>query len=201
MSASLIGRSGSSAFRLSTATVLMSPYHWTMLTKTVLGANYRIVTGYRSGNELNLAMERGEVHGWTPPWESLAGTRPQWLAEKKVTSLVAFTLERSLELPGVPTLLELTPPDQREVVEFITAGTPLARSVTVGPGVPADRVAALRQAFDDLMQDEEFLADARKHQLNIRPRNAATVRALVDTIVLASPDLVARARKAIGQGD
>jgi tripartite-type tricarboxylate transporter receptor subunit TctC len=173
-------------------------YQWAMLLKTVLNANYKVITGYRSGNDLNLAMERGEIDGWTASWENLVGTRPQWLAEKKVKLLVQFTLERQAELPDVPTLIELAPPDKKDVAEFLTSGTPMARAMAVGPRVPADRVAALRAAFDALMTDPQFLADAKKRKLEIHPRNAARTHALVDTIVSASPELVARVKTAIG---
>ena len=128
-------------------------YQWAMLLKNVLNANYKVITGYRGGNDLNLAMERGEIHGWTASWENLVATRPQWLAEKKVNLLVQFTLERQAEQPNVPTLIELAPPDKRDVAEFVTSGTPMARAMAVGPRVPADRVALLRKAFDALMAD------------------------------------------------
>jgi tripartite-type tricarboxylate transporter receptor subunit TctC len=174
-------------------------YQWPMLMKNVLGLNYKVITGYRSGNDLNLAMERGEVHGWAPSWENLAGTRPQWLAENKVSVLAQFTLERKRQIPNVPTLLELAPPDRKDVVEFVAAGTPFGRALAVGPQVPADRVAALRKAFDDLTQDQAFLADARKRNLDIDPRDAAYAHALVNKISSASPELVTRVKKAIGQ--
>jgi tripartite-type tricarboxylate transporter receptor subunit TctC len=175
-------------------------YQWAMLSKTVLHAKYKVISGYRGGNDLNLAMERGEIHGWTASWENLVGTRPQWLKDKMLDIPLQYTLERIPELPNVPTLLELTPPEQKDVVEFITAGTPIARSLAVGPGVPKDRVAALRKAFEELMQDKAFLAEAEKRKLSINPRNGAAVQALVDKIVTASPELVARVKKAVGQG-
>jgi tripartite-type tricarboxylate transporter receptor subunit TctC len=174
-------------------------YQWAMLTKTALGTNYKVTTGYPSGNELNLAMERGEIHGWVVAWANLAGTKPDWLRDKKVNMLVQFTVERLAALPNVPTLIELTPPDRKDVVEFVSAGTPFSRALAVGPGVPADRVAVLRKAFDDLMVDKAFLADAEKRKLDIDPRNAAQAHAMLDKIVNASPDLVARVKKAIGQ--
>jgi tripartite-type tricarboxylate transporter receptor subunit TctC len=174
-------------------------YQWPMLLKAALNARYKVITGYRSGNDLNLAMERGEIHGWTVSWTNLAGTRPDWLRDKKIITLVQFAFSRIPQLPNVPTLLELTPPDQKDVVEFVTAGTPFARALAVGPGVPADRVAALREAFDALMKDEAFLADAKKRKLDIDPRNAAEAHAMVNKIAAASPELVARVKKAIGQ--
>ena len=174
-------------------------YQWPAMMKHVLGTNYQVITGYRSGSDLNLAMERGEVHGWAASWENLAGTRPQWLTEKKVSVLVSFTFERKKQIPDVPTLLELAPPGQKDIVEFVTAGTPFGRAMTVGPGVPADRVAALRKAFDDVMKDPAFLAEAAKRNLDIDPRPAAYPHALADKLASASPELVAKVKRAIGQ--
>jgi tripartite-type tricarboxylate transporter receptor subunit TctC len=176
-------------------------YQWAMLTKFVLGSKYKIVAGYRGGNDLNLAMERGEIAGWTASWENLVGTRPQWLADKTVRIPVQYTLERHKELQGVPTLAELTPSDKKDIVEFFVAGTPIARAMAVGPGVPKDRVDALRKAFDETMTDPAFLADAQKRKLNIAPRNAGATTALVEKITSASPELVSRVKKAIGLED
>ena len=174
-------------------------YQWASLLKDALGANYKIVTGYRGGNDCNLAMERGEIHGWTASWESISGTRPQWLADKKVKMLVQFTLERQPYMKDVPTLVELAPPDKKDVAEFVISGTPFARGLAVGPGVPADRAAALRKAFDALMQDKVFLAEAEKRKLSIDPVDAGKIHTMVNKIVSASPDLVARVKKAAGQ--
>jgi tripartite-type tricarboxylate transporter receptor subunit TctC len=174
-------------------------YQWASLLKHAIGAKYKIITGLRSGNENNLAMERGEIHGWTPSWENLNGTRPQWLKEKKIRILAQFTLEREPYLKDIPTLIELSPPDKRDVAEFVISGTPIARSIAVGPGVPADRVAALRKAFEETMKDPAFLAEAKKRKLSISPRSHQQVLALVKKIVNAPPDLVTRVKQAIGQ--
>ena len=112
-------------------------YQWPSMTKYVLGANFKVITGYRSGSDCNLAMERGEIQGWAASWENLAGTRPQWLTEKKVSVLLSFTLERKGQLPDVPTLLELAPPDKKDI-EFLAAGTPWPRH----GGGPAPRTAS-----------------------------------------------------------
>jgi len=87
------------------------------------------------------------------------------------------------------------------VAEFVIAGTPFARALAVGPDVPAERVATLRKAFDALMTDQAFLADAKKRKLEIGPRDAAQVTALANKLTAASPDLIARVKKAIGQID
>jgi tripartite-type tricarboxylate transporter receptor subunit TctC len=83
------------------------------------------------------------------------------------------------------------------MAEFIASGTPFSRAMAVGPGVPKDRVAALRKAFDDLMRDPEFLAAAKKRRLDINPRNAAATHALLEKIIGASPELVGQVTKAI----
>ena len=174
-------------------------HQWATLLKNTVGAPYRVISGYSSGNDLNLAMERGEIHGWTISWENLVGAKPNWLPEKQVIIPVQFSLERTAELPDVPTLLELSQGEQREVAEFLLAGTPLARAMAVGPAVPADRVAALRAAFVATIEDSAFLEEAAKRKLSIHLRTAEQVSALVDKIVSASPELVARVKKAVGQ--
>jgi tripartite-type tricarboxylate transporter receptor subunit TctC len=176
-------------------------YHWASLLKDAIGAKYKIITGLRSGNENNLAMERGEIHGWTASWENLNVTRPQWLAENKVRLLAQFTLQRKPYLKDVPTLIEVTPPEKRDVAEFVISGTPVSRAIALGPGVPADRVAALRKAFDALMKDKEFLADCEKRKLAIDPTGHEELHAMIVKIVSASPELVTRVKKAIGQAE
>jgi tripartite-type tricarboxylate transporter receptor subunit TctC len=176
-------------------------YQWAMLLKSTIGATYKVITGYRGGGPLNVAMEKGEISGWTASWANLTATKAHWLRDRKVNLFVQFSLDRQPDMPDVPTLLELAPPDKKDVVEFITAGTPIARAMTVGPRVPADRVAALRKAFADTMKDPAFLADAKKRKLGIHPRSAEETTALVKKIVSASPDLVARVKTAIGSSD
>jgi tripartite-type tricarboxylate transporter receptor subunit TctC len=174
-------------------------YHWASLLKDAIGAKYKIITGLRSGNDNNLAMERGEIHGWTASWENLNGTRPTWVPEKKVNLLVQFTMERKPYLKDVPTLIELSPPEKRDVAEFVVSGTPVSRAIALGPGVPADRVAALRMAFDATMKDPEFLAECEKRKLGIDPIGHQQLHAMITKIVSASPELVTRVKKAIGQ--
>ena len=174
-------------------------YHWASLLKDAIGAKYKIISGLRSGNDNNLAMERGEIHGWTASWENLNGTRPTWVPEKKVNLLVQFTMERKPYLKDVPTLIELAAPEKRDVAEFVISGTPISRAIAVGPGVPADRVAALRKALEATMKDPVFLAEAEKRKLGIDLIGHQQLHAMIAKIVSASPELVTRVKKAIGQ--
>jgi tripartite-type tricarboxylate transporter receptor subunit TctC len=174
-------------------------YQMPALMKDVLGLNFRLITGYPTGNHNNLAMERGEIHGWAASWENLIGTRPHWITEKKVNLLVQFLLERKHQIPDVPTLLELAPPDKKDIVEFMLASTPFGRAIVMGPNVSADRVATMRTAFAATIKDPEFLAAAKKRQVDIDWHDHSHTEALVKKIVGASPELIARVKKAIGQ--
>lgn len=174
-------------------------YQWAMLARETLKARFKVISGYTTGGALNLAMERGEIAGWSVAWESIAVGKEDWIAGKKVAIPLVFTLERMKQLPNVPTLLEITTGPEREVVEFLANGTPIARAMALGPNVPAERVAAVRAAFAAMMKDPEFLDEAARRRLGIRYRSAAETHALVDKIVSASPELISRVKKAIGQ--
>jgi tripartite-type tricarboxylate transporter receptor subunit TctC len=173
-------------------------YQYVSMANNLLGTKFKIVVGYRGGARNNQAMEQGEAHGWVPSWGNLNGTKPHWLADKKVNLLMLYAFERLPELPNVPTFLELVAPKDRPVAEFLINGTPIARSLAVPPGVGSARVAALRAAFDKTMVDPEFLAEAKKRKMLIRPRKWQETTALVNKIVGASPELVARVKKAAG---
>jgi tripartite-type tricarboxylate transporter receptor subunit TctC len=176
-------------------------YQWPAMMKDVLGLDFKLITGYPTGQHNNLAMERGEIDGWAASWENLIGTRPHWIKEKKVNLLVQFLLERKSQIPDVPTLLELAPPDKKDVVEFMSAATPFGRGVVMGPNVPADRVAAIRAAFEATVKDPAFLAMAEKRQVDIDWHGHEHTMSLVKKIVGASPDLISRVKKSIGQED
>jgi tripartite-type tricarboxylate transporter receptor subunit TctC len=172
-------------------------YQWAALLKEAMDAKFRVIPGYPTGGSLNLAMERGEIAGWVVAWESLAPSN--WVQDKRVYVPVQFTLKRMAELPDVPTIIELSEGENKKIAEFLAAGTPHARGLALGPGVPADRVAAMRDAFDAMVKDEAFLADAKKRGLAISPRNYKELNALTELIVTASPDFVAKVKKMIGE--
>lgn len=172
-------------------------YQWATLLKGAIGAQYRVVTGYTTGGSLNAAMERGEISGWTVAWENISGRNMHWITDKKINVLVTFTLTRLKDLPNVPTILEVATGEAREVAEFLAAGTPHARGLTVGPKVPADRVAMLRQAFDKMMQDPEFLAEAKRRNLAMLHRTSKELDVLTAKIVNASPQFIAKVKKAV----
>ena len=166
----------------------------------VYDARIKLVTGYPGGGEVNIAMERGEVQGrGSNSWSSWKSTKPDWLTEKKINILVQVGLTRDKELPDVPLLLELAGNDlDRNVMALISAETAIARAVVVPPDVPADRVDALRRAFDAAIQDPELLADAAKSKIDVEPMKGEDAQKIADGIVDASPAVLARARELFG---
>jgi tripartite-type tricarboxylate transporter receptor subunit TctC len=171
----------------------------TLLNK-LAGMKFKIVTGYKGGNEVNIAMERGEVLGrGSNSWASWKSTRPQWLAEKKIIILAQVGLKRDPELAGVPTLIELVSNDRdRKLMTFVSAETAISRALITTPGVPAERVTALRRAFDATMKDPQFLAEAEKAKMEIEPMTGEDAQVIADSIVNTPPEIVAYAREVLG---
>ena len=147
----------------------------------VLGTKMKIVPGYPGGNDVSLAMERGEVAGrcgWS--WSSVISTRKEWYDSKKINVLVQMSLQKHPDLPNVPLVLDLAKtPEQKQILTLVFARQALGRPFMAPPGVPADRVEALRKAFMDTMKDPEFLAEAAKAQLEVTPIDGAKVQQIV----------------------
>ena len=170
-----------------------------VLINTVAGTKFRVVTGYPGGNEVNLAMERGEVEGrGSNSWASWKSTKPDWLKDKKINILVQVALVRHPDPPDVPLLMDLaTNESDRKLLEFFSSDTDLSRSLVTTQDVPAERVAALRKAFDAMVQDPEFLAEAARAAMDISPGTGEASQKIADSIVNTPPDILARAKALI----
>jgi tripartite-type tricarboxylate transporter receptor subunit TctC len=168
------------------------------IVNAVLGTKMKIVSGYPGGNNVVLAMERGEVQGrcgWS--WSSVISTHKVWLDEKKMTILAQFALHRHADLPDVPLVIDLAKTDeQKQIFKLIFARQVMGRPYLAPPDVPADRAAALRKAFMDTMQDKDFLAEAEKQKLEITPVSGEEVQKLVAE-VYATPAAIAQKAAAI----
>ena len=159
-----------------------------------VGTKFKIVTGYPGGNEINLAMERGEVQARYNFWSSWKSTRPEWVKKGDIR-VIATMGPKPSDLPGVPSVLDLVKTDDdRRVVELIIAGTYLGTPLAFGGGVPADRVAAVRSAFAAAMKDPDFLAEAEKLKIEVNPVFAEDLQRVVARVLSTPPALAARAR-------
>jgi len=164
----------------------------------VLGTKMRVITGYPGGNEVGLAMERGEVQGrcgWS--WSSVKSTHQKWYDDKKFSILVQLALDKHPELPDVPLIVDLAKTEeQRQILRLIFARQVMGRPFVAPPNVPRERADALRKAFMDTMKDKDFLADAEKAQMEITPVHGTDIDKLVKEIH-ATPPAIAQSAAAL----
>jgi tripartite-type tricarboxylate transporter receptor subunit TctC len=170
-------------------------YQFPAVINGALGTKFRIITGYPGGNDVSLAMERGEVQGrcgWS--WSSIKATRMDWIKSRKVVVLLQMSLGKHPDLPDTPLVTDLAKnEDQRQIFKLIFARQVMGRPYMAPPGVPKERVDALRQAFDETMRDKDFLAEAEKSQFEITPVAGARLEALVTDIYKTPTAIAAKA--------
>jgi tripartite-type tricarboxylate transporter receptor subunit TctC len=177
--------------------------NFTSVLKTALGAKLKVVYGYKTTREIDLAVERGEIQGRAGvSYNSIKNATPEWLSQKKISILNQMGLSKHPELPNVPNILDLmTAKLDREAIELLLAPSEMGRPFVTPPGIAADRLAALRAAFDQTMKDKAFLADAEKQKMEINPMTGAEVETLIRRIyATASPEVVARAKALTADG-
>lgn len=160
----------------------------------LVGAKFRLVLGYRGSNEVALAVERGEVDGGYALWSDFKFRKADWLKDKLVNLLLLVTDRRDPDYPDVPLAEELVPtPDGKRILALFDAPSVIGRSFFATPGVPADRVAVLRQAFAEMLADPDFRADADRIGLTLDPMSGADLQDKVRALLATPPDLVAKA--------
>jgi len=166
-----------------------------------IGTKFRLVTGYPGGNDVDLAMERGEVMGrcgWS--WSSVVATHKSWIDEHKINVLVQLSLSKHPDLPNVPLAMDLANNDeQRQIFKLVFARQPMGRPFLAPPGVPSDRVSVLREAFMDTMKDGDFLAEAEKMKLEINPVAGDAVQEIVQDVYKTPKPIAAAVAEMINQ--
>ena len=164
----------------------------------LLGAKLKIVTGYPGGNDINLAIERGEVQarcGYS--WSSAKSRSADWLRDKKINVLMQMSTAKHPDLPNVPFIMDLAKSDRdKKILEIIFARQAWGRPFVAPPGLPADRAKALQKAFMATMADPKFLADTKKQKLEIAAIDGATIAKLIASVSTAPKDLIAAAKEA-----
>jgi len=174
-------------------------YQFPALVNAVLGTKFKIVTGYPGGNDVSLALERGEVQGrcgWS--WSSIKTTRFNWVRNKRIIVLVQMSLSKHPDLPDVPLIMDLAKTDeQRQIFKMIFARQTMGRPYLAPPGIPADRLAALRKGFMDTMTDKEFLDEAEANKFEINPVNGEDLEALVKDVYRTPPEIAKKAAAAV----
>jgi tripartite-type tricarboxylate transporter receptor subunit TctC len=157
----------------------------------VTGAKFKLVMGYPSSTASMLAMERGEVEGHSTSLEVVRATHPEWLPEKKITPLVQYALRRHPELPDVPMTWELARnDDDRAILRIVANATEVGKMILSTPDTPADRIQALRRAFDATMKDPAFQAELKSQRVELGPMPGEELQKLVIELGAVSPAII-----------
>jgi tripartite-type tricarboxylate transporter receptor subunit TctC len=162
----------------------------------LLGTQIRLISGYPSARDFVLASERGETDGGTSTYVGLSQMFSGYLQEKKLNILVQFALQRDRAMPDVPTVLELTQDSEaREVFRFLVATDEIGRSLFATPNVPPARLALLRAAFQRMLADPDFRAEADALKLPLVPKSGEEMQAIVADSFNVSPAAMAKIRE------
>jgi tripartite-type tricarboxylate transporter receptor subunit TctC len=173
-------------------------YDYPKLAEKLFGWKMKVITGYEATPKIHLAMERGEVHGTWANWSTLKAISEQWIKDKKIRILAQWALRKHPEMPDVPLILEQArTQEQKQALDLALARLEFGRPFFMPPNVPAERVNAIRRAFDATMKDKEFLDEADKLKIEIDPLGGEQVAALIEQIYKTPAATVERVRDAM----
>jgi len=173
-------------------------YDYPKLAEKLFGWKFKVITGYEATPKIHLAMERGEVHGTWANWSTLKAISEQWIKDKKIRILAQWALRKHPEMPDVPLILDQAKtPEQKQALDLALARLEFGRPFFMPPNVPAERVNAIRRAFDAVMKDKEFLDEADKLKIEIDPLGGEQVAALIEQIYKTPAATVERVRDAM----
>jgi tripartite-type tricarboxylate transporter receptor subunit TctC len=160
------------------------------------GTKFKVITGYQGSTEIMLAMERGENGGFCAiGWTFLKLRKTEWLREKKINILFQMAMEKHPDIPDVPLILDYAKtPDDRKVFELLFAPQEMGRPFFAPPGIPAERVQALRAAFERTLKDPQFLAEADKMGLEVQHLGGEHVHSVLEKIYAAPREVIERVK-------
>jgi tripartite-type tricarboxylate transporter receptor subunit TctC len=181
---------------LGASTPSADSYILAMLSNNLLGTKFKVVHGYAGATEVSLAVENGEVQGEAgKDWTTLTATKPQWIRDRLINVLVQMGMRAHPDLKGVPMAIELAKSAQdRQIMEVVFAKYGMARPFFTAPGVPPERLALLRRAFDATLSDPAVIAEAKKLGMEVSPVRGEAVEKLVMKMMATPDDLAVRAR-------
>lgn len=171
-------------------------YIYTSVLRSLSPEKIKPVLGYATTGDIWLAIERGELDGNCTLMTSLESQRPDWLPQKKIDPLVQFSETKHPSLPNVPTIFEvLTSDNEKKAINFLIASEQIGRPIIGPPGMQADRTAALRKAFLDMVKDPEFIEFAKKSKMDMDPVTGEKAAEIAAAIQNAPTEAVELARK------
>lgn len=168
----------------------------------VLGTKFKVITGYPGAADFMLAVERGEADGLAGvSWSTISAGKSEWIKERKINVIIQLGTKKHPELGAAPLVMELAKTDSdRGVLDLIFARQAMAYPIVAPPGVPKERVQILRQAFDAVMQDPDYLADARRQTLDTDSVKGADIAALIGRLYASRAEVIARTKAALEDG-
>jgi tripartite-type tricarboxylate transporter receptor subunit TctC len=171
------------------------------LYNSLLGTRFKVIQGYNGSGQIHLAMQRGELDGHgNSTWTSIRSTLGPEFRDGKLNVLIQMGLRKEPDLPNVPLLADLVAGDSRKeaVARFMSLAVSVARPFAAPPGVPEDRVAMLRRAFDATMRDSEFLSEANRLNSDVEPMTGGETQGAVAAILGTPPSVIAEVQAALG---
>ena len=173
-------------------------YQVAAILKNLGGFQFKIVCGYPGSAEYVIALHRGEIDMVSSAWNQWRSSHPGEIRDGVFVPVIQSGLRRNREIPDVPLMQEIVEdPTSKKIIEFYSAASAIGRALITPPNIPADRLAALRTAFDKLMQDPEFLREAERIKAEVDPTPGAELQKFVTTILTAPKDIIDRANKAM----
>jgi tripartite-type tricarboxylate transporter receptor subunit TctC len=170
------------------------------LLNALTGTRFKLVSGYPASSEAMLAMERGEVDGASSSWTAVNVGKQAWLREGKIRIILQTTPARTAELPDAPSLGEIgDTPEDKLVFGLYASGSAIGRSLLAPPDLPAERLQALRDAFQAMVRDSEFIADLQRLNVELDPLPGAAVAELAARALAAPAAVRERAKLAFGR--
>jgi len=166
---------------------------------TLIGTRFKVISGYDTSSGLTMAVERGEAEGICGlSWSTIKASRQHWIADKLLNVIVQMGLSKLRDLPDVPSALDLVEgAENRQVMELILIRQEAGRPFAAPPGAPADRIAALRKAFEETLADPDFVAEAQKSQLEIEPMTGEEIEKMLARAYAAPKVVVEQAAELI----
>ena len=179
-----------------------SNLHATAL-NNLLGTRFKVINGYQGAGDIHLAMERGEVAGRAGiTWSSIVASNKRWLTENRINVLVQLGLSRDPDLPDAPLLTELVSnPDDKQLARLLTVPVAVGFAYWVGPNVDKERLGVLRTAFERVLSDKEFLADAAQSSMRLAPKSGAEIETLLAETTKVSKSVLDRFASMVRDGN
>ena len=170
------------------------------LLNALIGTKFKLISGYPASSEAMLAMERGEVDGASSSWTAVKVGKQAWLREKKIRIILQTAPERIAELAETPSLGEIgATSEDKQVFALYASGSAIGRSLLAPPGIPAERVKALRDAFAAMVKDAEFVTELQRMNVELDPLPGEQVAQLVSRALNVPAAVRERAKLAFGR--